>query len=120
MVFWAGREVIFAIALLLITAIGLGMWFFVHEAAVWLEAHHTRTGARSDEPFIRLLCVMAFPLSAMISLVTVAPILVYMIDHTPFQSLVLLRPDHYFKLFFRVYSAWFDPANNGKLSEKEL
>ena len=40
-------------------------------------------------------------------------------DHAPFQSLDVARPDHYMRLFFRVYKAWMG-ASGGKLKAKDL
>ena len=63
--------------------------------------------------------MMCYPLLAMLGLGLVLPLCVYVSDHAPFQSLQILRPDHYFQLVWRVYRTWLG-ADGGKLKAKEL
>ena len=66
-----------------------------------------------------LLCLLSYPLSAAAALFLLIPLVMYVVDHAPFQSLVLPRPDHYVMLISRVYRAWLG-VSNGKLSSKEM
>ena len=49
----------------------------------------------------------------------VIPLLMYVTDHTPFQSLNPLRPDHFARLVVRVYTAWLSNPG-GKMKAKDL
>ena len=60
----------------------------------------------------------SFPILAMIALLLLLPLGPYVGDHAAFQSLHVLRPDHYARLVTRVYGAW--TASHGKLSKKDL
>ena len=53
------------------------------------------------------------------TLVLVIPLLMYVTDHTPFQSLNPLRPDHFARLVVRVYTAWLSNPG-GKMKAKDL
>tara|TARA_B110000046_G_C12610612_1_gene240658 strand:- start:1 stop:159 length:159 start_codon:yes stop_codon:yes gene_type:complete len=52
-------------------------------------------------------------------MVLIIPTFIYVTDHAPFQSLSILRPDHYFKIVVKVYKAWASSAG-GKLKMKDL
>ena len=60
----------------------------------------------------------SFPILAMIALLLLLPLGPYVGDHAAFQSLHVIRPDHYARLVTRVYGAW--TASHGKLSKKDL
>jgi len=65
-----------------------------------------------------LLIIPLLPLSAALLLVMIIPIFMYITNYAALQSFVLPRPDHYFRLLVRVYSAW--ASEGGKLKDKHL
>ena len=83
-------------ALLSALALGLAiigsMWWLVHE----LQEHHTHA-MEGNHPVPMPLLTLAFPLSAMTVLALEIPLFMYVTDHAAFQSLNVLRPDHYGK-----------------------
>eukprot|EP00325_Prymnesiales_sp_UTEX-LB-985_P003163 CAMPEP_0174697972 /NCGR_PEP_ID=MMETSP1094-20130205/3689_1 /TAXON_ID=156173 /ORGANISM="Chrysochromulina brevifilum, Strain UTEX LB 985" /LENGTH=132 /DNA_ID=CAMNT_0015895061 /DNA_START=11 /DNA_END=409 /DNA_ORIENTATION=+ len=60
-----------------------------------------------------------YPCLAVSWLMLVIPLLMYASDHAAFQSLHVLRPDHYMRLLSKVYTAWA-AAPNGKLKVKDM
>ena len=82
----------------LLSAIALGlaivgsMWWLVHE----LQEHHAHA-MEGNHPVPMPLLTLAFPLSAMTVLALEIPLFMYVTDHAAFQSLNVLRPDHYGK-----------------------
>ena len=63
--------------------------------------------------------IALYPLVTIATLVLVIPLLMYVTDHTPFQSLNPLRPDHFARLVVRVYTAWLSNPG-GKMKAKDL
>ena len=63
--------------------------------------------------------VATYPVVAFVAMLLIIPVLIYATDHAPFQSLNLLRPDHFARLLFKVYSSWAGSAN-GKLKAKDM
>ena len=63
--------------------------------------------------------IALYPLVTIVTLVLVIPLLMYVTDHTPFQSLNPLRPDHFARLVVRVYTAWLSNPG-GKMKAKDL
>ena len=65
--------------------------------------------------------IALYPLVTIVTLVLVIPLLMYVTDHTPFQSLNPLRPDHFARLVVRVYTAWLsNPGGKMKAKDQEL
>ena len=83
---------------------------------------HPKQAVRDEKQpsFAILIALVAmYPLLSVAGLGLVIPLLVYVGDHAPFQSLDVLRPDHYAKLLVRVYRAWAS-SKGGKLKGKDL
>ena len=114
-------------AVAMIGAIVLVVAGTLHYAAESLEshfhlfdkAHEAGPGALSPHPGIFLLLLSLYPVLSLLGLLLVIPLLVYMTDYAPFQSLRLWKPNHYARLVRLVYSAWLK-APGGKLEAKEL
>ena len=70
-------------------------------------------------PGLLLGYLAMFPLLSMLAIVLLLPLAPYCSDHAPFQSLDIARPDHYVRVFVKVYSAWMS-ASGGKLKAKDL
>lgn len=82
--------------------------------------HHLEALFDHKEPGLSLpMTVALMPLTAIGMIALVVPVGIYIFDHAPFQSLFILRPDHYTQLLYRVFFAW-SKAKNGKLASKEL
>ena len=99
-----------AIALLVIGAV----CYLLNRVHSKLESAHG-----SADAVAALKLTACYPLLTVVGLILVIPLGVYVTDHAPFQSLNLMRPDHYARLVLRVHKAWLG-ASDGKLQAKEL
>ena len=70
-------------------------------------------------PAMVLGLIAIFPLTAILTIVMILPLGVYVTDYAAFQNLSPVRPDHYIKVCFKVYRAWF-AGGDGKLKAKDL
>ena len=102
-------------AVLLALLVASVLWFWVHKASLILESYFDSKA----NLLVVWLCIMSYPLSGIIALILLIPIGVYVLDHAPYQSLVLPRPDHYAILVSRVFRSWMG-AGNGKLAAKDM
>ena len=68
---------------------------------------------------LSISAIGSFVAGTIATLVLVIPLLMYVTDHTPFQSLNPLRPDHFARLVVRVYTAWLSNPG-GKMKAKDL
>jgi uncharacterized BrkB/YihY/UPF0761 family membrane protein len=91
-----------------------------------LETHfhifHRNPAATPSAPpsgMLLFALIALYPLVTIATLVLVIPLLMYVTDHTPFQSLNPLRPDHFARLVVRVYTAWLSNPG-GKMKAKDL
>ena len=70
-------------------------------------------------PGLLIALVLMYPLLTILGMVLIIPLVMYVTDHAPFQSLNMLRPDHFIQLVVQVYRAWLSSAG-GKLKPKDL
>ena len=113
-------------ALLVAFLIVGGISYTLHLVSFEMEEHfHIFNHTLSEDveefkahPAMLLICLMSFPILTMIGLALVIPLGPYVFDHAAFQSMHVVRPDHFLKVVFKVYSAWI--ANDGKLKAKDL
>ena len=75
--------------------------------------------APEARPGLLIALVLMYPLLTILGMVLVIPLAMYVTDHAPFQSLNVLRPDHFIQLVVQVYRAWLSSAG-GKLKPKDL
>jgi len=112
-------------ALSLIALICLSFWYLLHLKWAALETHllaHAQSQPSKGKrrpPTAAIGLTLLFPLSALVAILLVLPLLVFITDHAPYQNLTPIRPDHYWRLFYRVYAAWLGSAE-GKLKEKDM
>ena len=63
--------------------------------------------------------ILMYPLLSILGMGLIISLIMYCTDHAPFQSIHVLRPDHFMRLQTMVYRAWFNSAG-GKLKPKDL
>ena len=59
--------------------------------------------------------IALYPILTLLGMLLIIPLGIYATDHSPFQKLNVLRPDHYVRLAVMVYRAW-GQSGNGKLN----
>jgi hypothetical protein len=64
------------------------------------------------------MMIALYPILTILGMILIIPLAIYVSDHTPFQGLNVLRPDHYSRLLFMVYRAW-SQSGTGKLNIKK-
>lgn len=84
------------------------------------EYFHDHQGKMTRRVVLVLpLIAMCVPLGTVLFFALLIPLGVYIFDHAAFQSLNVLRPDHYLTVVARVWRTW-SGAKNGKLNGKDL
>ena len=113
-------------ALLVAFAIVGSISYALHQVSYEMEVHfHIFNHTLSEDveefrahPGALLLCLASFPLLTILGLALVIPLGPYVFDHAAFQSMHVVRPDHFLRVVFHVYKTWI--ANDGKLKAKDL
>ena len=113
-------------AVVALTVVGL-IAYTLHHVSVEMEEHfHIFSHTLKEDvqefkrhPGMLIVLMASFPILSMSGLLLLIPLGPYCAEHTAFQNLHVVRPDHHLRLCFKVYKAWLG-TSNGKLDGKDL
>ena len=78
---------------------------------------HMPKGQKAPPMAILGVLIFLYPLLTIAGMMLVIPLIMYMTDHAPFQSLNL--PKEYWTLLTRIYTTWAQ-STNGKMKVKDM